>query len=329
MPLLARLHRALGWGALLTACLATATLWLAVDRLWWLLPLGYGPRWPWLALVAIALLTGGSWPRRLALTGLTALVVGWGLLGLRLPPIGGAEAPRDTAIRVVMLNAAVREGAVREVLALARDWDADLIAVVECPRPSRGLEVPGYRSASAREVCTWSRLDGEPEVLIAPSDPGRIGWSGTIAVWRHRGGNVPDIGVVHLRSVRNELSRFLDLSELPGQADSMAARHAKRIEGSRYASAWLLGREPRPAIVVGDFNLVVESPRFRADWGHWRDAFDAVGRGTGATWRSRWYGLRIDHVLSDARWRATTARVGPHVGSDHRPVLVELVPRSE
>jgi endonuclease/exonuclease/phosphatase (EEP) superfamily protein YafD len=328
VTLLGRLHRALGWLALLAACGATATLWLAVDRIWWLLPLGYGPRWPWLGLVALAILSGGGWARRLLFTAATAGVVAWGLLGLRLPSVARADGEGGT-LRLVVLNAAVREAAVEGALDLARSWDADVVVVVECPRALRDRQLAGYRAAAAREVCTWSRMAGTPAVVLAPSDPSRIGWSGTIAVLNHLGGTLPDIGVVHLRSVRNELSRFLDLSELPAQADSMAARHAKRIEGSRYASRWFLERRPPPALVVGDFNLVVESPRFRSDWGRWHDAFDRRGFGTGYTWHSRWYGLRIDHVLHDDRWATRAFTVGPDVGSDHRPLLVELVPRAD
>lgn len=84
MTLLDRLRRALGPLALLAAILATAVLWLAIDRVWWLLPLGYGPRWPWLVLVPIALLTGRGWIRRIIYTTVTAGVVLFGLVGVRV-----------------------------------------------------------------------------------------------------------------------------------------------------------------------------------------------------------------------------------------------------
>lgn len=324
MALLDRLRRTLGPLALLTAIIATAILWSAVDRVWWLLPLGYGPRWPWLVLVPIALLTADGWVRRLSYTTLTAGIVLWGLVGVRVARPARGDAAQ--LLRLVVLNAGVREAAVEGALALARDADADLVIIVECPRQGRDRALPGYRSAASREVCVWTRMAGDPAIVMAPGDPERYGWSGSVSVLRHLGGTLGDIGVLHLRSVRNELSQFLDLSELPRQADSMAARHTKRIDGSRYAAEWFAARRPPPTLVVGDFNLVVESPRFRADWGHWHDAFEERGVGAGYTWRSRWYGLRIDHVLHDARWRTIRARVADDVGSDHLPLLVDLEP---
>lgn len=323
--LVARLRAAARWGPPLVAAVAVLLLWFLVDRWWPLLPLGYGPRWPWLALPVVPLLAGGRWTQRLPPALATLALVLWGLLGFRLPawPI---RPPQDDALRLrlVSFNAAVQGPAIERLLDAARDWDADLVVVVECP--TRRVEPrPGYQLVAAGELCVWSRLGAAPpEIRHAPRDPAVIGWSGTIATVTLPGRGLAPIGVVHLRSVRNELSQFLDLSELLGKADSMEARRSKRIAGSRHARRWFDGLAVRPELVVGDFNLVVESPRFRGDWGAWRDAFEAIGLGTGHTWHSRWYGLRIDHVLHDAAWRPTSFRIAPPMGSDHRALLVEL-----
>lgn len=306
--------------------LAALVLRVAVDRWWPLLPLGYGPRWPWLGLAVLPLLVPGRWRSRLLAAAVTAGAAGYALLGFRWHP---AAAPAEGAatLRVVSFNAATRLRAVQGALDLARRTDADLLVVVECPRPASRLALPGYRTTSSGEVCAWSRLGGEPLIADAPRDPAVIGWSGSIARLDIPGSPIGPIGVVHLRSVRNELEEFLDLSELLGQADSMEARRSKRIAGSRQAAAWFTAMQPRPSIVLGDFNLVTESSRFRADWGEWQDAFEEVGRGTGYTWHSRWYGLRIDHLLHDPAWRTVDFEVGPDLGSDHRPIVVTLARR--
>jgi len=78
--------------------------------------------------------------------------------------------------------------------------------------------------------------------------------------------------------------------------------------------------DAKPALVAGDFNA---SP--------WSSAFaplqaQGLQRATGLwpTWRL--LGLPIDHVVaSAAHWRVLRAGVGPDVGSDHRPVWVQLV----
>ncbi len=314
------------WGPLVVAIAATLLLWLVVDRWWPLLPLGYGPRWPWLALPLVPLLAGGRWRQRLLAAGATAVVVGWALVGVRLhlPP---ARAGRAATLRVIAFNAATRLPAVEALLQMARRADPDLVVVVECPRAAGRLTLTGFRQTAAGEVCVWSRRGGDPVLESAPRDPAVIGWSGTIARLDLPGADVGPIGVVHLRSVRNELEQFRDLSALFGEADSMEARRSKRIAGSRQASAWFSTMAPRPTIILGDFNLVVESSRFRADWGNWQDAFEEIGAGTGYTWHSRWYGLRIDHLLHDRDWRTIGFEVGPDLGSDHRPIIVTLARR--
>jgi vancomycin resistance protein VanJ len=35
--------------------------------------------------------------------------------------------------------------------------------------------------------------------------------------------------------------------------------------------------------------------------------------------------VRIDHVLAGPGWHCDRCRVGPHVGSPHRPVLADLI----
>lgn len=298
-------------------------LWIGVDRWWPLLPLGYGPRWPWLALPLIPLLSGARWGRRAPASLATLAIVAYALVGVRYHR-AGREAPSDATLQVAALNAATRFEAVGRFLPIASARGADLIVIVECPKNASGLPLDGYQRVAAGEVCVWSRVGGTPRLESAPRDPRMIGWSGTIARLELPGSDLGPIGIVHLRSVRNELEEFLDLSELMGQADSMDARRSKRIAGSRHASSWFRAMDPKPALVVGDFNLVVESSRFRADWDGWRDSFEEVGRGTGYTWHSRWYGLRIDHVLHDGAWRTVRHEVGPDLGSDHRPLIVTL-----
>lgn len=308
------------WAPPALALLAIAALWFLVDRWWPLLPLGYGPRWPWLFLIPVPALAGGGWRRAVAPTALTAVLVAWGLLGFRvhLLPL---DANGSGLLRVVSFNAAARAEALAPLLSAASAYRADVVAVVECPDREAGPR-PGYRLAIEGELCVWWRGETVPGIIAAPRDVERIGWSGTIAVIDVPGSGVGPIGVVHLRSVRNELEQFRDMSTVFGAGDSMEARHSKRIAGSQFASAWFRDHPTPPSLVVGDFNLVVESPRFRADWGWWTDSFEAIGTGTGATWRSRWYGLRIDHVLYRGPWNPVHYRRGADMGSDHRAVFV-------
>jgi len=66
------------------------------------------------------------------------------------------------------------------------------------------------------------------------------------------------------------------------------------------------------------------NPIFRHYWAKYSNAFSKVGFGFGYTHYTRWSGGRIDHVLYDFQWKASKAYVGPDLGGDHRPLVVDL-----
>jgi len=104
------------------------------------------------------------------------------------------------------------------------------------------------------------------------------------------------------------------------------------------APAWRLARDAMlddiarfarrtryPLIVAGDFNatpwnrsmrrLVRESPLRHAP-GFWRPTWTA--------YVPHWMGIPIDHVLAATDCRVVDRRVGPDIGSDHRPVVATV-----
>jgi endonuclease/exonuclease/phosphatase (EEP) superfamily protein YafD len=80
-----------------------------------------------------------------------------------------------------------------------------------------------------------------------------------------------------------------------------------------------------PVIVAGDFNMTPESVIYRRRFGHLQNAFSTAGWGWGGTKFTRIHSVRIDHVLADDHWQIARCEVGPDVGSDHRPVVAELL----
>jgi endonuclease/exonuclease/phosphatase (EEP) superfamily protein YafD len=98
---------------------------------------------------------------------------------------------------------------------------------------------------------------------------------------------------------------------------------SREIE-SRVTSRWAVQGQ-LPLLVAGDFNLPVESRIYRESWGGFINAFSRSGRGFGFTRFNGWIRVRIDHVLAGPGWRVDRAWVGPDVGSDHRPVVADLV----
>lgn len=88
----------------------------------------------------------------------------------------------------------------------------------------------------------------------------------------------------------------------------------------------ILADSPGNAIVCGDLNLTV--------WSTWYDRLLSDGNLTAArsfrdlasTWPSRItpLGLSIDHCLAQSPVSIVRRTVGPHLGSDHRPISYEL-----
>ncbi|MBX9738282.1 MAG: endonuclease/exonuclease/phosphatase family protein [Phycisphaerales bacterium] len=86
-----------------------------------------------------------------------------------------------------------------------------------------------------------------------------------------------------------------------------------------------------PALfLAGDLNSTATSPQhgfLRA--AGLREAHDEAGSGLGNTWPdvgllAKVPGIRIDHAYACNRLTIVSWRVGPHIGSDHRPLVVKL-----
>jgi len=107
----------------------------------------------------------------------------------------------------------------------------------------------------------------------------------------------------------------------PIAADWSARRHAQLA-----AIGDLAATEARREIVAGDLNTTPWSHGFR-QLVRLRSLRDSgVGRGVQATWNARRWVPRIpiDDVVVSPEVRVIDRRVGPDVGSDHRPVEATL-----
>jgi endonuclease/exonuclease/phosphatase (EEP) superfamily protein YafD len=93
---------------------------------------------------------------------------------------------------------------------------------------------------------------------------------------------------------------------------------------SRQARRWINVDEVA-TVVLGDFNLPVESTIYQRYWGDMRNAFTSAGFGFGYTRFAGWIRARIDHILVGSRLRVARAFVGPDFGSDHRPMIADLI----
>lgn len=310
----------------LIVVVACAGLHAGADRWWWAAPLAYGPRWPIVAPLALLLPVLACVSHRQRALWVAATVIAFGpLLGLCVPwrTWISRESP-GFRVRVLTCNLSAIAGDFDRFDALLQEADPDVMVLPECSEKMFAwLSAKGvWRLEQKRSLCVASRW---PVSRVAwRNDDGRLGYWGAFAVRCEisaPGGRIDLIGV-HLETPREGLEELLWRPwEARTAIDSEIDRRARISALARS----LLADSTAPAIIAGDFNLPVESAIYRRDWGQFANAYSHAGLGFGHTKRSRWFGVRIDHILADSPWRVLNCQVGPVVGSDHRPLIARLV----
>jgi endonuclease/exonuclease/phosphatase (EEP) superfamily protein YafD len=138
------------------------------------------------------------------------------------------------------------------------------------------------------------------------------------------------VSTVHLPSPRYGLSTLVDRRtilaiERRGLLESETQNRSDVSQGAKQS----LPGPSRGLIVLGDFNMPTDSTIYRRDWASFHDAFSLTGWGTGQTVRANIGGFdfssRIDHILTGEDWWPVRSWLGPDVGSDHLPVVADLV----
>lgn len=170
-------------------------------------------------------------------------------------------------------------------------------------------------------------LDRLPHALAAPAE-GFHG-AGLFSRWP-----LSEAGVLDLDGVPLPVA----VVATPDGPLRVAAVHAKNPGSAGQLRRWqhqlvelgaLASRSAVPVVLVGDFNATADHRAFRRLLGGGlRDAWDVVGRGSGASWPV-WRGpvpalMRLDHALVDARVAVVSAAASDTPGSDHRHLRVEL-----
>lgn len=313
-----------------------AAAWVIVgvlgDRVWWALPLLFGPRWT-AGILLLGLVPAMITHRRTAVrAGVPMLAIyAFGLLDVRVG-LGRLEPAETVTLRVMELNAAAGSSApgtasdaVREEIARV---GAEIVIVAECsPALAAALASdPAWRVRQAvTSLCLATRFPIRSWEERDPRDFWERGGAGAIArATVETPAGAVRIGLVHLETPRGALDNFADLSSIPTLGPLTRANMAERDLESRAAREWIFSGESLPTIVAGDFNLPIESAIYRRRWSGLRNSFSRSGTGLGNTKQTRFWGVRIDHILTTAEFVSHHARIGRDVGSDHRPLSAEL-----
>lgn len=303
-------------GVVIAAVICLPTAMAALARWWWLADLAASFRVQlfWLSVMAGLALLAFRRFRPAAAVLLAAAWNGWLIAPSYLPqqaPMSG-----NPATRLLCANVSLHNQDPERLLALIQEESPDIIVLAEAtPRwvlamaPIRReyawrLETP---RDDAFGMAVYSRLPLELQeaAFSSPAGRGRPPVSITGAYGKHG-------GEVH----------FVFLHPLP----PVARRYAKARNQSLANAAGFLAQSSDEKILVGDLNITPWSPAFQ-------DTLRAAGlqdsrrgRGVQATWPAGQPLLRIpiDHCLASPGITIRDRRIGPDIGSDHLPVIIDL-----
>ena len=266
-----------------------------------------------LAVAALALLVLRSLPVAAAV-GLVALVH---VASLSHLVIGGGPAAAGTGapLRVVQFNVLTSNDRVPEAAAWLADQDADVIVAQE--------------TDLAWAIGLTDGLDGwEP----LPTDTVRSDNFG-LMVFVRDGLAVASVEVTDrdIPAIAVELGVAGSPTTLVYAVHTLPPTSPDQVEVADEQldrAAATVTAHDGPSLVVGDLNATRWSGSYRRliDATELRNSAD--GRGLGGTWPAPlWFTgmIGIDHVLVSDEVAVTGWRTGPSLGSDHLPVVVDLV----
>ena len=322
--------------------------------------LAYGPRFvlliPILALAPFVLFSARrAWlPLLIALVIVVGPIMGgrvsWRTLGRSLP----APMP-EIAVRVLTFNTDGGGAVAVRLRDMIEQVQPQLIAFQECGDAlwDSLQAMPKWYHHRYSNLCTASRwpiqsFDSMPRASFARVSTLGFGGTGLVAryVIASPHGAFAFVNL-HLETARKGLQGLMGSSGfVPDRVEDISRYEAIlnrydrkgtdvnariRDQESERASVWSApSRMTTPAIIVGDFNLPVESAIFRRHWRGFSDAFETAGSGFG--WSKREGSLlriRIDHILGNASApQAIGVWLGSDLGSDHLPIIADLAWRT-
>ncbi|MFJ4037529.1 endonuclease/exonuclease/phosphatase family protein [Microbacterium sp. NPDC090007] len=234
------------------------------------------------------------------------------LLGRReLRPV----SPESLRLRVVTANLLCTNPHIRRLADELVAEDADVVAV---------QEVTPAIAAALEQSALWSAY---PHRRVAPAED--FHGAATFSRFPVHAHEVLDVaGSPMLRTDVATPHGPLGIVNVHTVAP-LTVGQARRWRRQLTVLSRLVEAETGPLLLVGDFNATGDHRPFRLlVRGRLRDAFDAVGRGSGATWpvghRVLPRLLRLDHVLVTPDVEIEELRDAESTGSDHARLTADL-----
>ena len=305
---------------------------LAMIRLrgdvWWPATLMlFAPRWVFLLPMPTLALAACLWRRKLLWAqGATLLLIAWPLMHASIPfaRTRGVIGPRFRIMTYNLGQSPIDSGGLAALIDRER---IELICFQEQGLHLRDLELVLGERGWSRDLSgsIWSRLPIVAvwsDIKLFDGDPAFYRRYATRVRVRSAEGDEFVVANAHMPTMQPGFRNLLD-RDLGGfraheswRATQLAAF---RIELNRI-SDW-------PVLAAGDLNTPGDSPLLDPLRDRFDFAFERAGWGYGYTRPTSMPWTRIDHILADSRWAVTRCWVGPDLGSDHLPVIAEVVLR--
>lgn len=274
----------------------------------------------WMLTLLVPILLLLRRPRHAAAAGLLAVVNLATLVPLYLPetslnrgPQPAIAGPAAVPLSVLTFNVRGSNTSYEEVVTYLGKQQADVAIVLEVtPAWSQTLDKLKRQYPHQHHE---PRTDNFGIALIS-----RLPWKDVKTIFTSRDG-VPSVRA----AFQHQGVRWTIVGTHPVPPGSAATSMARNEQLA--ALAKLLRQEKAPVILAGDLNVTSWSPFFTEllRTANLRDS--RQGRGIQPSWVSRipLTHLPIDHILVSPGIVVQQRRVGPDLGSDHRPVVAELL----
>ena len=287
----------------------------------------FAPRWLFLLPIPTLALAAWLWRRGLWwVQAATVLVIAWPLMHASVP-IARPNEVAGPSFRIMTYNLS-QDLIDTDGLAELIDRERVDLACFQEEKPHLAdlARILGGRGWSKdRRGMTWSRLPIVAEwddLTQFDGDPGLYRRTSSRVRVRSADGDEFVVANVHMPTMQPGFRGLLD-GDLGGfrAHESWRAQQvdAFRIELER-VSEW-------PVLAGGDMNTPSDSALMAPLRARFDFAFERAGWGYGYTRPTNLPWIRIDHLMADSRWAVTRCWIGPDLGSDHLPVIAEVVLR--
>jgi vancomycin resistance protein VanJ len=300
-----------------------------LSETWWLTAaIVYAPRQPWL-IPAVALVAACvRWNQKLIPVALmTVLFAAGPIMGFRTGGYFAAGQPGPAALRIVSCNIHSFEPDFPEQMAEISAIQPDVVAFQEAFRdhPLRGQFFAGWKEVRADEYYVAAK---HPLTLVGQCESPAFNRIAAIAARVDDPAGSFLVVNIHLTTARYGLMKLKPATLLGKDGIGQLRSYIMdREEEALAVRQWIEGiRGDLPLVVLGDFNMPVDSNIQSSCFGDLINCFDEIGVGYGytapnqtSTWPAHFPWIRVDHVLvSLGDWEIHRAWSGRANGSDHR-----------